>query len=125
MQPAFLQRVSRRLKEGSLDISYLYGDWHKVCVDNNLFHIPDTFYSLSDILSFESKNYIINFLKEVFAQTGPKKTVVIRSFLRNVLTADDIGQLGRRFPHIQTKDLSTLDSSNMYQVLGLFQQPAL
>lgn len=121
LQPEFLERVRKRLKEGSLSVQFFHGDWQQVCQQQNLLQIPDTFYSLSDILSFESKEYLLNFLTAVFSENAQQKTVIIRSFLRNVLSPEDISQLHKRFPQLQTEDLSAQDSSNMYQVLALFQ----
>lgn len=121
LQPELLERVSRRLKEGHLQVAYFHGDWQQLCRQQNLLQTPDTFYSLSDILSFESKEYLLNFLTAVFAESAQRKTVVIRSFLRNVLSQEDIRQLNERFPQLQVKDLSAQDSSHMYQVLALCQ----
>lgn len=121
LQPQLLERVSRRLKEGRLQVAYIHGDWQQECRQQNLLQTPDTFYSLSDILSFESKEYLLNFLTAVFAESAQRKTVVIRSFLRNVLSQEDIRQLNERFPKLQIKDLSAQESSHMYQVLALCQ----
>jgi S-adenosylmethionine:diacylglycerol 3-amino-3-carboxypropyl transferase len=120
MDVAVLERVQQRLRAGELHIRYVAGDWADSC--RQLDEQASTFYAASDLLSFVSPDYLRQFVDDVCSRP-PAATIVLRAFLRNRLTEEQLQAWQREHAALAATDLTQEESSRMYQVIALHKQP--
>lgn len=105
-----LESIRKRLKEGSLKVHYHESDILKWIIENKSKVETNTFFSLSDVLSFEKPIY----LKEVLTLCqGKGNTAVWRTFLRNRIQGENLDYNGNGI-----EDFSKNESTQMYQVFA-------
>lgn len=121
MDAAVLSRVQQRLRSGELHIRYVAGDWADSC--RQLDEQASTFYAASDLLSFVSPDYLSQFVDDVCSRP-PSAVIVLRAFLRNRLTDEQLQAWQRKHTMLTTADLTQEESSRMYQVIALHKPPA-
>lgn len=108
-----LNQVKLNLWRETLKIEFIHNDILAHCAaeeksDNSEY----SFYSLSDLVSCVSPDYVNRLLVSVFSRNPGKSSVMLRSFLKN-RHLDFISK------NIQITDYSHLDSTLMYKVLHL------
>jgi hypothetical protein len=107
-----LQRIKTRLNNNNLHIKYLTGDLKKV-INNNIKSIkPNTFFSLSDILSFVDPVYLSQFLTRIKGTNIVPVSGVFRSFLRNDVSHSEFANEA----NIDIFDITEEEMTNMYKV---------
>ncbi len=114
LQKPILDKIRNKLLTDKIKINYIHQDLLKFQIKNNHAVPGFTFYSISDILSFEDISYLKRFLSKI---NHNGNMVVWRSFLRNQLSDSDMSYLQQQFETVQ--NLSQFDSSGMYKVYGL------
>ena len=117
LQPAFLQKVRNQLRSTSFTIHYCHGDWTRQCRSTGVTYRSNAFFSLSDLSSFVSHTYLEEFFAQFFGYSKGGNGLVLRSFLRNLLTPEILHRLSKR-DDLKIIDLSVYDCSGMYNVYG-------
>lgn len=118
LQKNVLKRIKERLINKELHIEYHQGDLLDfISRHNNPVDMP-VFYSASDILSFEDHAYVGELIKSSLKNTG--NIVVVRSFLRNRLSAEQLKKLSKGYGF--TEQFDQQESSGMYQVAAIKNQ---
>lgn len=113
LQKPILDKIRNKLLTNKIQIKIIHQDLLEYQIKNSN-PIPDsTFYSISDILSFEDFPYLRKFLTQV---SNKGNMVVWRSFLRNQLSDSDITLLQQQFGTVEI--LSQIDTTGMYKVYG-------
>lgn len=109
LQKEVLSKIRHRLTSNSININYHHIDV-LAFARNAHYSLPGhVFYSLSDILSFESVSY----LEELVAEASlPGNMIVWRTFLRNR------SQGPPKTSHKELQDLTAGESTQMYQVFA-------
>jgi len=110
-----LNTIKERLVDGQLKINYVQADLLDYV--QNLEGVPDekTFYSISDILSFEDQKYLKKLITRCLQNKG--NLIVIRSFLRNRLSPGQLHELSEKYGGIAIMDAK--ESSGMYQIISI------
>jgi S-adenosylmethionine:diacylglycerol 3-amino-3-carboxypropyl transferase len=115
LQKAFLERIRERLIKKELCIRYHHEDLLRFVKNHNDLRKTSTFYSVSDILSFESHSYLSELLNNSLSSAG--NVIIVRGFLRNRLSQPHLNDLSMTYKSIQNFDES--ESSGMYQVIAI------
>lgn len=111
-----LQKVKNNISKESLKMTFIHKDLLQYLTTKNDTTNGHQFYSISDILSFVSPQYILNLIERIrHCAKDSKKGVVLRSFVRNRLAISDVEKLVKKNDHFE--DISNLDKTNLYQVL--------
>jgi len=117
LQKNVLQKVKQRLLSSEVTVNYNHTDILTYARDNAISQKP-SFYSLSDILSFESPDYLRQLLNKIAV---PGNTIVWRTFLRNRANGTNHDDPYLNYENIA--DHSPVESTRMYQVFSI-QKPA-
>jgi S-adenosylmethionine:diacylglycerol 3-amino-3-carboxypropyl transferase len=117
LQKNLLQKVKQRLLSSELKVNYHHTDILTFARENVSNQMP-LFYSLSDILSFESRDYLGELLNKIAV---PGNTIVWRTFLRNRVNGDKKHD-DPYFNYEDVADHSPAESTRMYQVFSI-QKP--
>ena len=115
MRIDFLKKVYHRLCSEKLIIQFRNGDWAEECKLLKKEKHGNILFSASDILSFESFDYVQKFVLATFISSG-NKAVIIRSFLRNQLKKNLLEPLKQKIPNARLLDLSDLECTGTYKV---------
>ena len=115
LQKQALQKIKERLITAELCIEYHTGDLLEFVKTYKNNAANQTFYSASDILSFENHSYLADLLKNIL--NTPDNIIVVRSFLRNRLSLPQLKELASTYKMIEEFD--QMDSSGMYQVVAI------
>lgn len=115
LDPNVLKRVQDRLRNREIHITFEHDTILKVFEKYHLkLKGQKIFCSMSDILSFEKPEYIIQCIKRLAFIETSSIAFVIRSFLRNHLEKIHIQKI--RKLGFTVENISHLDRSNMYKV---------
>ncbi|HSU51901.1 MAG TPA: DUF3419 family protein [Segetibacter sp.] len=112
LQRKVLRRIQERLQAKDLVIDYYAKDLLAFAKAQSI--TGPAFYSLSDILSFQDQQYLNELLEKIAI---PGSIVIVRSFLRNRLTAIELNELATRYGKVVTHDEQ--ESTGMYQVFSV------
>lgn len=114
LQQETLERIKQRIMSSKINIHYHHRDAASFIEMDLHRQASGVFYSLSDILSFETPAYLDRILK----QAAIKGNVVVwRSFLRHRLSEESLGSMTKTYGLLQ--DHSDQESTRMYQVFAL------
>ena len=114
LQRAVLENIKRKLEARTVNISYYHTDLLSFTKNNNSPINPPSFYSVSDVLSFEKPDYITQLLTTI---TTSGDMIVWRSFLRNRVDNKQKENLFGKYPHFI--DLTDKELTRMYQVFAV------
>lgn len=115
LQEKHLNTIRERLKTGQLVIKYHESDLLEHVRRTENVSGERTFYSVSDILSFEDHEYLDKLINSCLKSPGDQ--VIFRSFLRNRLSPLELQQLTASYHEV--KILDAKDSTGMYQVIAI------
>ena len=119
MQVQVLEKIRQRLRSGQLVVHYRCGDLLETC---KILKIGSgSFFSLSDILSFEDQYYLQECIQCIFHKQ-PNAMLVARAFVRNRFREGQSEYFRKVWPMLEITDQSAQESTGMYQVLVF--QPA-
>ncbi|WP_373497143.1 DUF3419 family protein [Aquiflexum sp.] len=111
LQENILQEVKNRILNKNLKIKYIHGDLLEFANQNK----GDSFFSCSDILSFENSDYLFRLLDAI--SKGEENLIVFRSFIANRLTGTDTNTIQDKYGDVYVAD--DLESTGMYQVCAV------
>lgn len=113
--PAILKNIQDRLKNKEFEILFDHNDILKFLKEfsPNLCR-SKVFISMSDILSFENPEYVVNCVKTLSNYKNCNAALVIRSYLKNHLKRNDIAKI-REMGYV-VEDISNMDQTKMYNV---------
>ncbi|RYZ24984.1 MAG: DUF3419 family protein [Chitinophagaceae bacterium] len=111
LQSDVLLAIKKRLLNGDLTIKYFADDLQSFISKTVVAAYYPVFYSLSDILSFVDFDYLNAVLKKTASQ---KSCLVIRSFLRNRLSTEQLNRLNC-YGEVSVHDEQ--ETTGMYQVV--------
>ncbi|MFZ9388384.1 MAG: DUF3419 family protein [Chitinophagaceae bacterium] len=114
LQKSILGRIKERLNGSAITIQYHHTDILDFSMKMESSIKKPAFYSISDILSFESNDYLRQLL-HVSARTG--NTIVWRTFLRN--RNNGITNNSLINSHRIIKEHTDIESTRMYQVFSV------
>lgn len=114
LQKEVLTNIRQRLIKKEIRVEYRHQDLLEFVEKQNA-DAPLTFYSASDILSFETHEYVLKLFQTVLSRAG--NLVVIRAFLRNRLSPLQLKSLAGTYGRV--KQLDEIESSRMYQVIAV------
>jgi hypothetical protein len=110
-----IENIKNKLNLGQIKIDYVHMDLLRYVNLDQIQYPESVFYSISDILSFEDINYLKTFLN--LLNDGGRSYIVWRSFVRNIMTAEDVGDMQSNFGNID--EIHQYDSTGMYRIYGL------
>ena len=110
LQKEVLTTIRRRLVEGTVKVHYHHTDMLSFVTNTKRSIVEPVFYSLSDILSFESVNYLQDLIAEA---NVPDNRIVWRTFLRNRL------EMVKKTNSRDVQDHTEAESTRMYQVFSI------
>ena len=115
LDPNVLKTVQKRLRNKECKIKFEHNNILNVFEKYNL-NLKDEkiFCSMSDILSFEKPEYIINCIKNLSVINNSIIVIVIRSYLSNHLNNDHIQKINEL--GFTVGNITHLDRTNMYKV---------
>ena len=111
VRPDVLRRCRESIAAGETTVHLQTGDLLTVLRTLDADDLSDAFFSLSDLLSFADFSYLLDLIDLL---AGSNSTLVIRSFLRNPLTPDQLRQLEEYCRRVV--DWSDRESTGMYRV---------
>ena len=117
LQRDVLERIKQRLVSSSISVHYYHTDILSFANKELPLLKQSIFFSVSDILSFETFNY----LKELLDKTAlPGNTIIWRAFLRNRVDENiDISLLHK---YAELTDHTPIESTRMYQVFSIHEK---
>jgi len=115
LQEKILFNIRERLINNKLMVNYHQADILEYVGNSKNNPAERTFYSLSDILSFEDHNYLQKLIESCLQTSGSQ--IIFRSFLKNRLTYEQVQHLIEA--HRNVKMLDAQESSGMYQVIAI------
>jgi len=110
-----LEGIKMALEKKSFQMTFHNQDLLDFIKQFDFSNCNESFFSISDILSFENKFYLSQFIGAVKTRSKNKSTVISRSFLNHRMNTDDLTQLKNN--GISIKDHSHLEQTRMYQVI--------
>ena len=114
VRPELLQRCQQSLVRGRVDLRLHHADLLHVVRAMDPDYLSRMLFSVSDLLSFCDFSYVRKLLDLL---AGRNNTVVIRSFLRNTLSPEQLRCLRDRC--VEVTDWSDRESTRMYRVYVL------
>ena len=111
----FLKKVKENLCRNELKVEFICDDLLSYCARNEETVTKSTFYSLSDLLSFVSIEYLEKLVTITLCNQNTTNALIFRSFLKH--RKNNYSDLLRS--GLTLEDCSHLDATNMYQVLHL------
>ena len=118
MPPSFqyevLTQVKELLQEGRIKIKYYNQDVLAFGKRFDFNQCGNSFFSFSDILSFDNLEYIKKLFKTIKDKSVSSSVLILRAFIRNRMSENQIRELKNEFGPV--KDLSHLENTKMYQV---------
>lgn len=115
MQKEVLNNIKQRLIKKDIRIEYHHEDLLDFVKKQKHDVHSSTFYSASDILSFENHHYVLELLRNTLNKPG--SLIAIRAFLRNRFSTEQLNELTATYQEV--KRLDETESSRMYQVIAL------
>jgi len=112
LRPEVLDKIKQKLIRKETEIIYLTGDLETVIKENAGNLENNTFFSFSDILSFNNFQYLMNIFTYLKSTCLTGLSGVFRSFLRNSINPGDIPEGLLQ----SVSDLSGKELTNMYKV---------
>ncbi|MCK5371771.1 MAG: DUF3419 family protein [Cyclobacteriaceae bacterium] len=112
LQPKLLKRCKSRLMKEEIDIDYATSDLLELIGKKNYNTYDISFFSISDILSFNDINYLVDITSVLKTNVFKTIHVVFRSFLRNNYPKEVFEEKMA----IPIQDLSDKERTNMYKV---------
>jgi len=113
LQKSVLEKIRKKICTNELTIDYCVNDLFQF-ISQQIHLAEPTFYSLSDILSFEDHDYLNALLGHL--NLG-ENVIVARSFLRNRLSTQQLKNLLPQYGTIEVHD--DKESTSMYQVVSI------
>jgi len=121
MPPSFqyevLTQIKEFLQERRIEIKYYNQDVLTFGKTFDFTQCGNSFFSISDILSFDNLEYIKEFFKAIKDRSRSSSILVLRAFIRNRMSENQIRELKKEFGAV--KDLSHLENTKMYQVFEM------
>lgn len=115
LQKKVINAIRKRIVNKGINIEYWHSDLLELVKNNPKELETPIFYSVSDILSFESFQYLDELID---CCTKEKSNIIIfRSFLRNQLTKKELTILSKQ--NMIIKQLDEKESTKMYQVFSM------
>lgn len=111
----YLEKLKNKLLSKELEIEYIRSDLFEYLDNHLLDHPGNSFYSISDVLSFENMGSLDQLLDKILSLKGGHHTLIARAFLKNRISKDYIKSC--ELKGLQCTDLSAHERSNMYQVI--------
>lgn len=115
IQKEVLNNIKQRLTKKDIRIEYHHEDLLDFVKKQKHDVLSPTFYSASDILSFENHDYVLQLVRNILDEPGSH--IAIRAFLRNRLSPEQMNELKDTYKEVKRFD--ELESSRMYQVIAL------
>ncbi|NNC94736.1 MAG: hypothetical protein HKN92_04185 [Chitinophagales bacterium] len=115
-QFAVLEQIKDHLLMNRFEISYHEQDMLAFINSFNPDQCGRSFYSLSDLLSFDDFPYMVDLLRSIEKKTNEAK-IVFRSFIRNVPGDKEISSLNEEFNNFT--DNSDIENTTMYSVYSI------
>lgn len=115
LQEKTINDIRKRILNKEIVIEYWYGDVLELLKDNTSELETPIFYSLSDILSFESIHYLDELID--YCMKDKNNIIIFRSFLRNLLTKRELTILSKK--HRIIEEHSKKEATRMYQVFSV------
>lgn len=115
LQKKVINTIRERIANKEIEIEYWHDDLLTLIKNNTRKLELPIFYSVSDILSFESFEYLDELIENC---TKDKKSIIVfRSFLRNQLTKTELIMLSKKNGKMKRHD--DWESTKMYQVFSV------
>ncbi|WP_348812548.1 DUF3419 family protein [Flavobacterium maritimum] len=115
LQKKIINNIQNRIVNEEIEIEYWHGDLLELIKSNNKKLECPIFYSVSDILSFESFLYLEKLIE--YCMEDKSNNIVFRSFLRNSLTNEELVKLSKKDWEIKLYD--ERESTKMYHVFSV------
>lgn len=113
--PEILRNIQNRLRNKEFHITFENNDILNLLKEISPgVYKSKVFISMSDILSFETPEYIMNCVRVLSNYKNCAAAFVIRSYLKNHLNANDIFKI--REMGYSVEDITNLDETKMYKV---------
>jgi S-adenosylmethionine:diacylglycerol 3-amino-3-carboxypropyl transferase len=109
-----LSSIKNMLQSDRFEINYYEQDMLTFSKSFDFTQCGKPFYSLSDILSFVNFDYIKLLFKTIQSRSHNLSTAVLRAFIRNRISEDQVLDLEKEFGSIE--NLSDEENTKMYQV---------
>lgn len=107
-----LRKIQERLAGERPELVYVNSDLRGALQKNTIKVTQNTFFSMSDILSFEEPSYVGDIIRQLQASGHKGLGGVFRTFLRNEINQEVFASI----VDTELEDLSSMDRSNMYKV---------